>query len=370
MNTIRILHAADLHLDSAFEALPAAKAAQRRSEQRLLLQHMAELVRAENIDLVLLCGDLFDSENSYHETGEELIRALSAMAVPVAIAPGNHDYYSLRSPYARLSFPDNVYVFPENVISSVELKKMGVRIYGAAFTEKYSKPLLENFRAVNDGMINLLCMHGDVGVKDSPYNYVSEEMLSHSELHYAALGHVHKASGLRKAGNTWYSWPGCPEGRGFDETGEKFVNIVELSENGCKLSQRAVALRRYEVLEVDVTGTDPLLAVHTQLPDDTLRDTYRIILKGESDAAPDINRLRRNLSGLFFELQIRDETRARRSLWDGAGEGTLRGLFLQRLKTRYDASGDEAERIKLEQAARWGLAALENREEPVQYEDK
>ena len=31
---IKILHAADLHLDSAFAALPGAQAAQRRREQR------------------------------------------------------------------------------------------------------------------------------------------------------------------------------------------------------------------------------------------------------------------------------------------------------------------------------------------------
>ena len=31
---VKLLHAADLHLDSAFSALPPEKAAQRRAEQR------------------------------------------------------------------------------------------------------------------------------------------------------------------------------------------------------------------------------------------------------------------------------------------------------------------------------------------------
>jgi len=370
MMNLKILHAADFHLDSAFEGLSAAKASRRRAEQRELLQNMEALVHREQVDLVLLSGDLFDSENSYRETGEELVASLRRMAVPVFIAPGNHDCYTLRSPYARLNFPENVYIFPENLISCAELQQVGIRVYGAAFTEKYSRPLMENFHAPEDGMVNLLCMHGDVGVKDSPYNSISEEAIARSALHYAAFGHVHKASGLKKAGSTWYSWPGCPEGRGFDETGERYVNIVELSEAGCYLRQVSLSKRKYEIMEVDISNADALLAIHTELPDDTARDTYRIILKGETERAPDIKRLRQNLAGLFFELEIRDETRLRRDVWEAAGEDTLRGIFLSKLKARFDISNDESERLKLEQAARWGLAALENAEEVVCHEDQ
>ena len=127
---------------------------------------------------------------------------------------------------------------------------------------------------------------------------------------------------------------------------------------------------RYETLAVDVTGDDPLLAIHTQLPDDSVRNIYRITLTGELDEAPDLSRLRQNLSELFFELQLRDETRLRHGVWDFAGEDTLRGLFLRRLKVRFDAAQTEEERVKLEQAARWGLAALDNAEEVAQHEDQ
>ncbi len=61
MSKIKILHAADLHLDSPFEGLPAGKAAIRRGEQRALLARIAELTRREGVQLVLLAGDLLDS---------------------------------------------------------------------------------------------------------------------------------------------------------------------------------------------------------------------------------------------------------------------------------------------------------------------
>ena len=368
MSALRFLHAADLHLDSPFEGLRAGKAAVRRAEQRLLLQRLAELVRKEDLQLVLLPGDLLDSDLSFAETGEALCACLRQMAVPVFIAPGNHDWYSAHSPYARLPLPENVRVFTKNSIECVTLPSLGVRVYGAAYREKESPPLLQGFRARRgDELLNLLCLHGEVTRQPSPYAPIREEELAASGLHYAALGHVHQASGLLKAGDTWYSWPGCPEGRGFDECGGKSVSIVELDGADCRLRPVSVALRRYEKLRVNVTGSDPLLAIHSQLPDDTARDLYRIVLCGEVDSPPDLQRLQLSLSELFYALQLRDETRLRQSVWDLAGEDSLRGLFLKKLREEAkNASPDRRQLI--EQAARWGLAALDHREEVLAHD--
>lgn len=371
MSTIKILHSADLHLDSPFQGLTAGKAAIRRGEQRQLLSALSALAREEKADIVLLSGDLLDSGNTYYETGEELARCLGQMEAPVFISPGNHDYYSAQCPYARLKLPDNVHVFTRPEIESVQLEELGVCVYGAAFTDKYSPPLLRGFKAERrEGVLNLLCIHGEVGAGDSTYDPISLQELADSGMDYVALGHIHKASGLQKAGETWYSWPGCPEGRGFDEAGEKTVNLLELGDGECKLETRSIAQRRYELMKVDVTGSDALLAVHTQLPDETVKDIYRIILTGETEQSPDLRQLYTALSELFFQLQLRDETRLRRSVWERCGDDTLRGLFLEKLKKKYDEAKTEQQRIVIEQAARWGLAALDNGEEVARHEDK
>ncbi len=370
MRSIRIIHAADLHLDSPFEALSAAKAAIRRSEQRTLLSALSDLAARENADLMLLSGDLLDSGNSFYETGEELVRHLANVPCPVFIAPGNHDYYTDRSPYAKLKLPENVYIFHDSTIRYVAVPSADARVYGAAFTDRVSPPLLKGFHAERKtGVYNLLCIHGEVGAPDSPYNPISEEDLAASGIDYAALGHIHTASGLLKSGSCHYAWPGCPEGRGFDEDGQKTVNIVELSGDDCVLRTASIAGRQYHKLSLDISGKDPLLLIHTSLPDDTVRDIYRITLTGETANAPDLRALRQNLDEMFFSLQLRDETHVRRDIWESAGDDSLRGLFLAKLRAQFDAAQGERERSIIEQAARWGLAALNRAEEVVIHEN-
>lgn len=369
MSMIKFLHAADLHLDSPFEGLPEGKAAQRRQEQRELLKRIAQTAEDERVQLVLLSGDLFDSDSAYTETAEELVKILGSMSVPVFIAPGNHDCYTQRSPYAKLQFPSNVHVFRNNRIECVELPELNVRVWGAAFTDKYCGAMLDGFRAEKrSGVIDLMCIHGEVG-KNSQYNPISDADIAASGMDYIALGHIHAGSGLKKSGHTYYAWPGCPEGRGFDECGEKQIYIVGIVDDECRIKPVCVAGRKYEILPVELDGRQPLEAIKDRLDGNTQRDIYRIILRGETEEAPDISTLRLALENKFYSLQLRDETVLRRDIWEKAGEDNLRGQFLQRLRIAYDNAKYESEREKIVQAARWGLAALDKREEVVRHDD-
>lgn len=143
---IRILHAADLHLDSPFDALSEEKAALRRREQRELLRSLAGIRAEQKADLVLLSGDLFDSDAAWAETEELLRLTLSEMGVPVFIAPGNHDYFSSAGRWARLRLPDNVHVFTTPDFDCVVLEELNVRVWGAAFTDNAAEGRLDELR--------------------------------------------------------------------------------------------------------------------------------------------------------------------------------------------------------------------------------
>ena len=361
---IRILHAADLHMDSPFEGLSSQQASLRRREQRGLLHRLAELAEESGAQLMLLAGDLLDSTEAYAETGAMLVSALGKLNIPVFIAPGNHDFYSLRSPYARLQLPENVHIFTESRLQSVVLEDLGVRVWGAGYTDRVCPPLLEGFAPVKEAdMLDILCFHGELAPLTSPYAPCSEEELAQSGIDYVAMGHIHRFSGLRQAGKTYYAWPGCPEGRGFDETGEKGVILADVAQGRCKLRFVPLCSRRYETLRIEV-GEDALASALAALPEGTERDIYRLVFCGECDGGVDLAAVRSAIEERFFALQLRDETRPRRELWEAVDENSLTGLFLRRMRSRLEAAADDAERQRLLTALRCGLSALEGGEEP------
>ena len=148
----KIVHAADFHLDSAFGGLPTDKARERRRESRELADRLADLVRAEEAEIVLLAGDLFDGERVFPETLERLKAALASMGCPVFIAPGNHDPYTPHSPYAATDWPENVHIFHSEAIESVLLPDLACVVHGAAFTSpERTSPPLAGFSAPEDG---------------------------------------------------------------------------------------------------------------------------------------------------------------------------------------------------------------------------
>ena len=358
---IKFLHAADLHLDSAFAGLSAERAAERRREQRQMLQSIVALCNENVCDLLLLSGDLFDSENAYPETIEALVAALSACRARVFIAPGNHDFLRVGSPYLTAQWSENVHVFAGAAITSVALPDLGCTVYGAGFTQMDCPSLLRGFTVADDQAINLMVLHGVIGDPTSPYNPITEAEIAATKLTYLALGHVHATSSGR-AGKTVYAYPGCPMGRGFDELGKKGVLLGTVDENGCAVRFVPLDERRYEILTV-TAGEKPLAAIEAALPADTEKDIYRIILTGEADPI-DTRALSDALSPRFYSLEIRDCTLPRVNLWDGAGEMTLRGCFLAKMKEKYDAA-DEQAKPQIAAAARCGLDAIDGREEAL-----
>ena len=205
--SVKIVHAADFHLDSAFGALSAEQARQRRRESRELLTRLANYVNQNGVDVVLLAGDLFDSDTTYRETLEALSDALGAMRARVFIAPGNHDPYSAKSPYATLAWPENVHVFSSNTVERVVLPELSCAVYGAAFTASaQEESLLANFHASEDGLVHLMVLHGELSTAGSRYDPITKEQIGQSGLDYLALGHTHQFGGFAREGKTTYAY--------------------------------------------------------------------------------------------------------------------------------------------------------------------
>ena len=363
---IRVLHTGDLHLDSPFRGLNAEKAQTRREEQRGLLDKIAALTEERGIDVVLIAGDLFDGDGVYYETTRMLAEVFGRMKARIFIAPGNHDPYSDFSPYASVRWPDNVHIFHSDYFERVELPELNAVVYGNAFTSKYrdTSPL-EHFKPdYDEGLTRLMVFHGDLNAVKSRYGAVTAEQIAATGMDYAALGHVHSFTEVWSKEGTSWAYCGCPEGRGFDELGEKGFYVGVLEDSGAvSLTFVPFAGRKYEILEVNVTGQDPRAAIEAALPLDTSRDLYRIILTGETGAGGvHPSALQEALAGRFYTLEIRDRTHLAEDLWARAEEDSLRGLFLKDLKARLDAAETDEVRQQITMAARFGLAALDHRD--------
>ena len=352
---IKLMHGADLHLDSPFAGLPADQAAARRAEQRSLLERLSQTCREQDCRLLLLAGDLFDARQVYRDTVDALRDALDACGAQVFIAPGNHDCLCPGSPYLTEAWPDNVHIFKTAAVSSVACEPLGCRVYGAAFLQPHCESLLEGFRAQDDGLVNLMVLHGELDGPQPRYAPIPSADAADSGLDYLALGHIHKTYLPRKAGKTWYGWPGVALGRGFDECGVHGVFHVILDGGGCRAELLPLPGPRYE--RITVRAGEVL-----RLPEDSGDVICRLCFTGESEPL-DLERLRETLAPRFLALELRDETTPPPALWDSCGDGTLRGLALGALRARYDRA-EPAERPAIALAARYVLAALEGREAP------
>ena len=361
---MKVLHAGDFHLDSPFRSLPPAEARRRRQEQRRALDSLRALASAQQVDLALLCGDLFDAQTIYPETLQALCAALEDFPCPVCISPGHHDPFTDRSPYNTHLWPDHVHIFRDERVTSLTFSSLGVRVYGCAFTSPMREDdPLRGFEAPQDGLINLGVFHAQIG-KVGSYAPVDPRSLASSRLTYAALGHVHQVTPPNLADPTPWGYCGCLMGRGFDETGDRGGCIVTI-EGGRVTDWQLVPLAqsRYLLLDADVTDRDPREVVLETLGHDHLEDYCRLSLRGES-AGVDLSLLAAAAQGRCRALELRDDTVVPRAVWARLEEDTLTGFFLRELRAQLDAETDADAQRRLQLAVRYGLAALEGREPP------
>lgn len=343
---MKILHTADWHLDAPLqghgEALRQALAA--------VPGQIFEICRQEHCDMVLLSGDVFDgayTPSSY----QNLYDVLKAMAVPVFITPGNHDFCGMESPWTKELWPENVHIFQTAQIQSVALPDLDVRVYGAGFESMDCPALLEGFRAEQTEKYAIGILHGDPTQVNSPYDPITKAQVQGSDLDYLALGHIHQA-GSFTAGKTLCGWPGCPMGRGYDEQGEKGVYIVELGE--------AVSLRFYPL---DTPRFYDLQAepgeLGSVLPPVGNENRYRVTLVGSCEP-PDLMALQAEFAHLP-NLVFRDKTTRPVDVWGSLGQDSFEGVYFGLLRQAMETA-DEEEKQEILLAAQLSRQLLEGQE--------
>lgn len=224
---MKILHTADIHLHTQHP---------RRMEA---LHKVVDLGRREDIDLLLIAGDLFDDYPQAELLRGEVRRLFSNLPYKVLAIPGNHD---------ERAFSEECY-YGSDFIALTDrprtIKDFGNwRIVALPYGDGSFAPLIDTLKkAADPNMKNILVLHctwslphyssQDYGGDLLRYLPVTEAMLTGLGYDYILAGHFHTCYRQRKLPcGAIFVYPGSPVSISTREQGRRSVNIVD--DQGCR----------------------------------------------------------------------------------------------------------------------------------------
>ncbi|MBP3390699.1 MAG: DNA repair exonuclease [Clostridia bacterium] len=363
---MKLLHTADLHIGAELSYLDNLRES-RKYEVLETFRNICALCKKENVEFCLIAGDLFDSNAAAAAFAEPVLRYMAEIPdTHFLYVAGNHDPLDSASPFKNFELPKNLTVFGENY-ETVEFPEFKVRAMGRSFSHS-SMEFCEAPQMPQDNFINLFLLHADFGAKDSSYNPITTAFVENCGADYLALGHIHKRTAVEKLGGTYLSYPGCPEGQGFDETGEKGVYVGILNKDGCRLHfapccARLHITKKFDLSEVQNTDEAEKLILDNLLfefGENYDRNLYKLLLLGSCETLADINvpELLSRLSGKLYFVKIKNRLKQKLDLDLLAKEISLKGLFVGRMLEKIKAA-DDGDKKKLIDALYLGLDAFD-----------
>ncbi len=258
---IRFIHAADAHIDSPLKGLEAHDGAPvdvLRGATRRAFENLIQLAIDENIDFMILAGDLYDGDWKDYSTGLFFRRQMARLfekGIPVYLIAGNHDAASVIS--RKLSLPENVHVFSTRTTESREVAGHPVVIHGRGFPHRaVPENLVPDFPAAVPDRFNIGMLHTSLTGRPGHDTYApcSETDLRQKGYGYWALGHIHQPEVISR--DPWIVFSGNCQGRDVRESGPHGCRLVTVDDSleVARVDWRDLDVVRWRVLEIDLSG--------------------------------------------------------------------------------------------------------------------
>jgi DNA repair protein SbcD/Mre11 len=254
---MRFVHAADLHLDSplgGLERYEGAPVERIRGATRRALENLVDLCLAEEVDFLLIAGDLFDGDWRDYATGLFLSAQMSRLregGVRVFLVRGNHDAQSKIT--RRLDWPENVVELATGRPETVRDERLGLAVHGQGFASaSVTEDLAAAYPDAERGLFNVGLLHTALSGRPGHASYApcTVETLRGKGYDYWALGHVHLREVVCE--DPFIVFPGNLQGRHARETGDKGATLVTVREGRvASLEHRPLDVVRWERLCVD-----------------------------------------------------------------------------------------------------------------------
>lgn len=368
MKKVRILHTADFHFDTPFKEIGEKQRNISREELKDVFRNIVYLSKEREVDILLLAGDIFDNYTLNKQTLRFIEDTLSLIPnIRVFISPGNHDPYANNSFYKLVKWPDNVYIF-KGTLEKVYIDDLNLNVWGAGFNQKYINiSLLKDIKNEELNKINIMVIHGEMSnsSKGNEYNPISINEIKESNMDYIALGHRHSFSGINIAGRTHFAYSGCPQGRGFDELGDKGVILGEVYKGGVELEFYKTSIRNYEEEKINISDCNTYDEIRLKIInsiDEIKRkeNLYKIILEGEisSKLNLDENVLSKKIRDDFYFCKIKDKTIYKYDLEDISKGYSVKSIFVKKLMKELEEADTDEEKEIIMMAIKYGLSSL------------
>jgi len=382
---VRLIHTADLHLDSAFSSRFSKEEAEERRQNLLMAwNRLLSYGIEKKVQAVLIAGDLFDSAVVSRSTMEIFLSSIRRNPdISFFYLRGNHDTENTFRFQENL--PKNLFLFSKGGKKyrlNEKLILAGKEYYGSTERNKDGFPG-QSFWNFKEEDCNLFMLHGELTESDIRYPLepasgigvrneegaeqdrnaenevqdnagISLKALSRYPVHYLALGHIHKR-GEGQFGSIRYAYPGCLQGRGFDEEGEKGFFYLEVNEETKEIQTEFIPIKEgeFRILELELCEEDDSLSALEKIEEKikeeacTEKDSLRILLKGEKspEGERNLRYLERALSERFSYVEVKEESRLVLRKEDYIHEKSLKGEFLRMVSDSESLSEEESKQF-------------------------
>jgi DNA repair protein SbcD/Mre11 len=323
---LRLLHTADIHLGARHTDL-GERASVLRERQFAAFRASVDLALAEEVDIFLVAGDLFDSNTQPRRSVERVAVELGRLArasIRTVIIPGTHDVYDGASIYRSYDLANMARAASDWVVvltpylPEIAFPSLDAIVYGRVFDTKRSprSPLAGlDAQADTRATWKIGMVHGALaipGKTDADLVVFTEDEIARTGLDYLALGHWHSATEGR-AGSVTYAYSGAPEPVAIDQDGAGQVLLVSLDDRSgshvVTIEPRRVGQTRAEKLELDVSGVrsqPDLIEIVGRHSDSNLVLDVRLTGLYPDELDLDLDEIERSLSPSFLRFRIRD----------------------------------------------------------------
>jgi len=351
---MKLIHCADIHLDSPMETnLTPEKARERKMEVRSAFARMVRYAEDAGVEAILIAGDLFDSTHVTKSTEKYVIDLIAAHpSIDFYYLAGNHDRGSMLAGLDAL--PGNLFLFGDTWTS---YRRDRLVLTGAAHPDEDTLSLCEED-------VNIVVLHGQQtrGAAGAKEDVIRLSKLKGKYIDYVAMGHVHDYRAIKLDARGVACYSGCLEGRGFDECGEKGFVLLDIRDGKIMPEFVPFASRTLHEIPVDITGLftvneilDAMTAAGTEIPE---KDLVKFVLRGSYtlQTQKDLRFLKKLLEGTRYFLKIKDESTLEICSEDYAHDASLKGEFI-RMVLASDRPREEKDKIIL-----LGIRALSGEE--------